>query len=126
MTLRGDWDKTKKEAAARNNGKAVVFAEKRDLGPKLDEFEAAEKAYQKADRVKDPKGWAAAATAWITTARDAGVICQQYAKDLPGMTTVNAQARSWLDSALTTLLVTSLGRPLKERDRIKALIERGG
>ena len=68
MRLRSDWQTTKAAAKKANNNVEVKFPAKADLGPLLDKYATAQKAYAKAKGNEHNAAWAKTAAAYFAAA----------------------------------------------------------
>jgi hypothetical protein len=124
MSMRSDWTAAKNRAKSHNNNKEIKFPKDLKLGEKLDKMEANAKLYAKSNKGELGKAWAQAADTYFKSALAAQQAALGYTQALDRMTTTNDVARRDLDSHLTMHIMAKTTVILKDRDRLKARVER--
>jgi hypothetical protein len=121
MSMRSEWQAAKAKAKTFNNGAEVKMAEKADLGKLLDAYEAAQKAYEKAQSGEMNATWAKAAEALLKAAEDANTAAVTYQQGLPKVV-ANDQAKHYLDTYLVMHVMAPIGKTRGDSKRLKPLI----
>ena len=124
MSLRSDWTAAKARAKSHNNNTEVKFAKDLKLSEKLDKMEAAGKAYAKSNSGELGKAWAQAADNYFKLTLAAQQAALGYQQALERMPTINDLAKRDLDSHLTMQIMGRTTVILKDRDRLKARVEK--
>lgn len=121
MSMRSEWQKIKIEAKTANGNKEVKFATTEDLGPLLDKFETAEKAFEKAKEGEHNAAWAKAAEAYIAAGSAALKAGTTYQQSLPHLA-ITEEAKHVIDTHLVMLVMRPLTEVAKEGRRIQPLV----
>ena len=110
MRLRSDWQTTKAAAKKANNNVEVKFPAKADLGPLLDKYATAQKAYAKAKGNEHNAAWAKTAAAYFAAAVVVGSAALTYQQSLEKLA-IAEPARDKLHTHLAYKIIDEMVNP---------------